>query len=217
MTVRTRLRANERPAQSGQSFRKARRRRWRRRCARSAAPRATAARALALAPTAQKNRALAAMAKAIRALARPQSSPPMRKTGGGEIRPARRRRSSIGLSLDAERVEAMAAGLDVIRKLKDPVGTVMASWRRPERHAHRARAGAARRRRRDLREPARMSRPMPARFASRPAMPRSCAAVRKVSAPAARSMPRWSRVWSKPVCPPRRSRWCRPATAKRSA
>ena len=25
----------------------------------------------------------------------------------------------------------MAAGLDVIRKLKDPVGTVMASWRRP--------------------------------------------------------------------------------------
>ena len=35
------------------------------------------------------------------------------------------------LSLDAERVEAMAAGLDVIRKLKDPVGTVMGSWRRP--------------------------------------------------------------------------------------
>ena len=25
----------------------------------------------------------------------------------------------------------MAAGLDVIRKLKDPVGTIMASWRRP--------------------------------------------------------------------------------------
>ncbi len=25
----------------------------------------------------------------------------------------------------------MAAGLDVIRKLKDPVGTVMAAWRRP--------------------------------------------------------------------------------------
>ena len=35
------------------------------------------------------------------------------------------------LSLDAERIEAMAAGLDVIRKLKDPVGTVMGSWRRP--------------------------------------------------------------------------------------
>ena len=35
------------------------------------------------------------------------------------------------LTLDAKRVEAMAAGLDAIRKLKDPVGAVMASWRRP--------------------------------------------------------------------------------------
>jgi glutamate-5-semialdehyde dehydrogenase len=35
------------------------------------------------------------------------------------------------LTLDAARIEAMADGLDVIRKLKDPVGTVMASWRRP--------------------------------------------------------------------------------------
>jgi glutamate-5-semialdehyde dehydrogenase len=35
------------------------------------------------------------------------------------------------LTLDADRVEAVAAGLEVIRKLKDPVGTVMASWRRP--------------------------------------------------------------------------------------
>ena len=35
------------------------------------------------------------------------------------------------LTLNAERIEAMAAGLDVIRKLKDPVGTIMASWRRP--------------------------------------------------------------------------------------
>jgi glutamate-5-semialdehyde dehydrogenase len=35
------------------------------------------------------------------------------------------------LTLDGDRVEAVAAGLEVIRKLKDPVGTVMASWRRP--------------------------------------------------------------------------------------
>ena len=35
------------------------------------------------------------------------------------------------LTLDAKRVEAMAAGIDVMRKLKDPVGTVLASWRRP--------------------------------------------------------------------------------------
>ena len=35
------------------------------------------------------------------------------------------------LTLDAQRVEAMAAGIDVVRKLKDPVGTVLTSWRRP--------------------------------------------------------------------------------------
>ena len=35
------------------------------------------------------------------------------------------------LTLDAERVEAMAAGIEVVRKLKDPVGTVLTSWRRP--------------------------------------------------------------------------------------
>jgi glutamate-5-semialdehyde dehydrogenase len=35
------------------------------------------------------------------------------------------------LALDAGRIEAMTAGLDTIRKLKDPVGAIMASWRRP--------------------------------------------------------------------------------------
>ncbi len=35
------------------------------------------------------------------------------------------------LALDTKRIEAMADGLEVVRKLKDPVGTVMASWRRP--------------------------------------------------------------------------------------
>ena len=35
------------------------------------------------------------------------------------------------LTLDAKRVEAMAAGIDAIRKLKDPVGAVTSSWRRP--------------------------------------------------------------------------------------
>src|SRR5208283_4495431 len=35
------------------------------------------------------------------------------------------------LTLNTERIEAMAAGLDAVRKLKDPVGTIMASWRRP--------------------------------------------------------------------------------------
>jgi glutamate-5-semialdehyde dehydrogenase len=35
------------------------------------------------------------------------------------------------LSLDDASVEAMAAGIEVIRDLKDPVGTVMVSWTRP--------------------------------------------------------------------------------------
>ena len=89
-----------------------------------------AARALALAPAAQKNRALAAMAKAIRRardriLAANAEDQAETKSSGAT--PAFLDR----LSLDADRVDAMAAGLDVIRKLKDPVGTVMAAWRRP--------------------------------------------------------------------------------------
>src|SRR5581483_3152052 len=35
------------------------------------------------------------------------------------------------LTLNAARIEAMAAGVEIIHKLKDPVGTVMAAWRRP--------------------------------------------------------------------------------------
>jgi glutamate-5-semialdehyde dehydrogenase len=90
----------------------------------------SAARALALAPAVQKNRALAAMAKAIRGsraaiLAANAQDRAEAEAGGASAAFLDR------LSLDAERIEAMAAGLDVIRKLKDPVGTVMESWRRP--------------------------------------------------------------------------------------
>jgi len=90
----------------------------------------TAARMLALAPAAQKSRALAAMAKAIRGsrtaiLAANAEDVAQAKSSGATAAFIDR------LSLDAARVEAMAAGLDAIRKLKDPVGTVMASWRRP--------------------------------------------------------------------------------------
>ena len=89
-----------------------------------------AARQLALASAAQKNRSLAAMAKAIRGsraaiLAANAEDRAEAKSGGATAAFLDR------LALDAERVEAMAAGLDVIRKLKDPVGTVMVSWRRP--------------------------------------------------------------------------------------
>jgi glutamate-5-semialdehyde dehydrogenase len=89
-----------------------------------------AARVLALAPAAQKNRALAAMAKILRGsraailAANAEDLAEAKSTGAAAAFLDR-------LKLDAERVEAMAAGFDVIRKLKDPVGVVMASWRRP--------------------------------------------------------------------------------------
>jgi glutamate-5-semialdehyde dehydrogenase len=89
-----------------------------------------AARVVALAPTAQKNRALASMAKAIRRsraaiLAANAEDQAAAKASGAT--PAFLDR----LALDDARIEAMAAGLDTIRKVKDPVGTVLASWRRP--------------------------------------------------------------------------------------
>ncbi len=89
-----------------------------------------AAHVLALAPAAQKNRALAAMAKAIRGaraaiLAANAEDVAEAKSAGTNAAFLDR------LTLTPERIEAMAAGLAVIRKLKDPVGTVLASWRRP--------------------------------------------------------------------------------------
>jgi glutamate-5-semialdehyde dehydrogenase len=89
-----------------------------------------AGRALALATGAQRNRALAAIAKAIRG-----SKAAILAANVEDLADARAARATVAfldrLTLDAARIEAMADGLDVIRKLKDPVGTVMASWRRP--------------------------------------------------------------------------------------
>jgi glutamate-5-semialdehyde dehydrogenase len=89
-----------------------------------------AARALALAPAVQKARALAAMAKAIRnsrakILAANAEDQAEAKSAGATAAVLDR------LALNAARIETMAAGLEVIRKLRDPVGTVLASWRRP--------------------------------------------------------------------------------------
>ncbi|MFZ0610283.1 MAG: glutamate-5-semialdehyde dehydrogenase [Xanthobacteraceae bacterium] len=89
-----------------------------------------AARVLAQAPAAKKNQALAAMARAMRRsaasiLAANADDCAEAKSGGATAAFLDR------LLLDADRIEAMAAGLEVIRKLKDPVGSVMASWRRP--------------------------------------------------------------------------------------
>ena len=89
-----------------------------------------AARVLALAAPARKNRALAAMAAAIRA-----SRAAILAANAEDVAEAKSAGVAAAfldrLTLDAKRVEAMAAGIDVVRKLKDPVGTVLTSWRRP--------------------------------------------------------------------------------------
>jgi glutamate-5-semialdehyde dehydrogenase len=89
-----------------------------------------AARVLALASTAQKDRALAAMAGALRAhkadiLAANTEDQAEAKAAGAT--PAFLDR----LSLDDQRVAAMADGLDVVRALPDPVGKITESWTRP--------------------------------------------------------------------------------------
>jgi glutamate-5-semialdehyde dehydrogenase len=87
-------------------------------------------RALALAPPAQKDRALAAMAAAIRArqaqiLAANAEDMAEAKASGATAAFLDR------LALDEQRVAAMADGLDVVRALADPVGTVTERWTRP--------------------------------------------------------------------------------------
>src|SRR6476619_5860756 len=89
-----------------------------------------AARVLALAATAQKDRALAGMASAIRAskseiLAANAEDLADGKTAGLTAAMIER------LTLNDQRVEAMAEGLDVVRGLADPVGRVTESWTRP--------------------------------------------------------------------------------------
>jgi glutamate-5-semialdehyde dehydrogenase len=89
-----------------------------------------AARVLALASAEQKNRALGAMAAALRA-----QTGQILKANAEDVAEAR----SGGLTgalldrltLDADRVEAMASGIEVIGRLADPVGSVMTSWTRP--------------------------------------------------------------------------------------
>ena len=89
-----------------------------------------AARVLALASTAQKDAALAAMAAAIRArqadiLAANAQDVAEAKAAGATAAFVDR------LALDDKRVAAMAEGLNVVRTLADPVGTVTERWTRP--------------------------------------------------------------------------------------
>jgi glutamate-5-semialdehyde dehydrogenase len=89
-----------------------------------------AAAVLALAPAAQKNRALAAMARTVRA-----SRAAILAANAEDVAEAKATGASPAfldrLSLDGAGIEAMASGLDVIRKLKDPIGNITESWRRP--------------------------------------------------------------------------------------
>jgi len=90
----------------------------------------SAARVLALAPATQKDQALAAMATAIRA-----ETPAILAANAEDIAEARATGMSGAfldrLTLNKDRVEAMATGVEVIGRLKDPVGTVMEAWTRP--------------------------------------------------------------------------------------
>src|SRR5690349_18221311 len=89
-----------------------------------------AARALALAPAAQKDAALAAMAQAIRAGR--DSILAANREDIAEAKAAGKTSAFLDrLALDEKRVAAIADGIEVVRGLNDPVGTVTESWRRP--------------------------------------------------------------------------------------
>lgn len=89
-----------------------------------------AARVLALAPTETKNDALAAMAKAIR-----ERAPDILAANALDVEEAKKAGATNALIdrlvLNEMRVEAIAAGLDAVRALPDPVGSVMERWTRP--------------------------------------------------------------------------------------
>jgi glutamate-5-semialdehyde dehydrogenase len=89
-----------------------------------------AARALALAPAGRKDAALSGMAQALRAqragiLAANAEDVADAKASGATAAFVDR------LALDDKRIEAMAAGLEAIAALADPVGAVMDHWTRP--------------------------------------------------------------------------------------
>ena len=89
-----------------------------------------AASLLALASTAQKNAALLAMAKAIRA-----ASNKIIDANQSDVEAAKTRNLKDSfidrLTLNRDRVEAMAQGLEDIAGLPDPVGTTLSEWTRP--------------------------------------------------------------------------------------
>jgi glutamate-5-semialdehyde dehydrogenase len=89
-----------------------------------------AARELALAPASAKNAALLAAARELRS-----QTAAILEANARDLAAAREAESTPAfldrLALDPKRVEAMAAGLEEIAALPDPVGTVLARWTRP--------------------------------------------------------------------------------------
>jgi glutamate-5-semialdehyde dehydrogenase len=89
-----------------------------------------AAAVLALTSGEQKNRALAAAAQSVRARARE-----IERANAADLEAACAKKLSAALTdrlrLDGARIEAMAQGLDEIRALPDPIGSVAGQWQRP--------------------------------------------------------------------------------------
>src|SRR5262245_58154412 len=89
-----------------------------------------AARGLALAPPSRQDAALAAMAAAIRSAAAD-----ILAANAEDVAEARNAGATTAfidrLLLDSKRVAAMAEGVEVVRALRDPVGTVAEAWTRP--------------------------------------------------------------------------------------
>jgi glutamate-5-semialdehyde dehydrogenase len=90
----------------------------------------SAARVLALASSEQKNAALSAMAAALRA-----STNKILTANAEDVAEAKAGGMSAAfvdrLALTEARVNAMADGIDVVRAIKDPVGSITESWTRP--------------------------------------------------------------------------------------
>lgn len=89
-----------------------------------------AAQNVAIASAHQKNTALAAMAAALR-----NAVPDILAANSEDLAEARSSGATPAfvdrLQLDRRRVDAMADGVEVVRELGDPVGTVIDSWTRP--------------------------------------------------------------------------------------
>nr|WP_306269624.1 glutamate-5-semialdehyde dehydrogenase [Pararhizobium sp. IMCC3301] len=89
-----------------------------------------AAAVLAIAPRAQKDLALLEAAKALRA-----ATPAILTANARDVAAMVDKGAAASfidrLTLDTERVEAIASGLEAIAALPDPVGTVIAEWERP--------------------------------------------------------------------------------------